>query len=270
MPSFVRFAFILEGMPMEGRNPQPLATKSRWRRISLRTFLIFVTFLCVVLGRIAATASRQRNAKKELERLGVSVMYEHEWQYSGKPRSVTSRLLEPIARHVDPNLVLPVTVVQTQYLEAPSLKAGAAYTSSDVIVPISSLPNLQSLSLTHTNVKNEDIAQLAHLSDLEVLDLHMTKMHEGTIPGLDQLRLKSLLLNRTRINDESLAALRSMNTLEHLDLTRTKVTDAGLKHLESLSNLRKLVLRRSLVTQKGYDTFKKAHPTVSVSWEPLN
>ncbi|EMI18763.1 hypothetical protein RMSM_04314 [Rhodopirellula maiorica SM1] len=77
-------------------------------------------------------------------------------------------------------------------------------------------------------------------------------------------------MNRTRINDESIAELRAMSTLEHLDLTRTKVTDACLKHLESLSNLRKLVLRRSLVTQEGVDAFKKNHPTVSVSWEPLN
>ena len=255
---------------MAGDNQMLHPTKSRWRRFSLRTFVISVTLLCVVLGRIATTASRQRDAKNELERFGVSVMYEHEWQYSGKPRSLTSRLLEPVARHIDPNLVLPVTVVRTRYLEAPSLKAGAENTSSGVIAPISNLPNLQYLSLTHTNVKNKDIAQLAHLRDLETLNLHMTKMHEGPIPGLDQLRLKFLRLNRTRIDDESIAALRAMKTLEHLDLTRTKVTDAGLKHLESLPNLRKLILRRSLVTQNGYDAFEKDHPTVSVSWEPLH
>ncbi|EMI22329.1 hypothetical protein RMSM_00745 [Rhodopirellula maiorica SM1] len=65
--------------------------------------MICVTLLCVFLGRIATTAKRQRDAKQELERLGVSVMYEHEWHYSGKQRSLTSRLLEPVARHVDPN-----------------------------------------------------------------------------------------------------------------------------------------------------------------------
>ena len=255
---------------MEGHNPNSTSTKFRWRRISLRTFLICVTVMCIVLGRIATTASRQRDAKRTLESHGVSVMFEHEWQHSKNPRSLASRMLEPIARHIDPNLVLPVTVVRTRYLEAPSLKAGAEYTSSDVIAPISKLPNLQSLSLTHTNVKNQDIAQLAHLSDLETLDLHMTKMHEGPIPGLDQLRLKSLLLNRTRVDDKSIAALQAMSTLEYLNLTRTKVTDAGLKHLESLPNLKKLVLRRSLVTQNGYDAFRKTHPTVNVSWEPLN
>ncbi len=255
---------------MEGQNQRSLPAKSSWRRISLRTLLICVTLLCIAIGRIAVTASRQRGAKEELQRLGVSVMYEHEWQYSGKIISLASRLLEPLARYIDPNLVLPVTVVRTRYLEAPSLKGGAEYTSSDVVTPISNLTNLQSLSLTHTNVKNTDISQLAHLSRLEHLDLHMTKMHEGPIPGLNGLRLKSLLLNRTRINDESISSLQAMNTLEHLDLTRTKVTDAGLQHLASLPNLKKLVLRRSLVTQEGYDTFRKNHPTVSVSWEPPN
>jgi len=94
-------------------------------------------------------------------------------------------------------------------------------------------------------------------------------MHEGPIPGLCQLRPKTLHMNRTWIDDGSIAALRAINTLEHLDLIRRKVTDAGLEYLESLPNLKKLVLRRSLVTQEGYDLFKKAHPTVSVYWEPL-
>lgn len=197
------------------------------------------------------------------------MFHEHEWQHSANPRSLASRLLEPIARRVDLDLVLPVTVVRTPYLEAPTLKRGAEYTSASVIEPISKLHSLQSLSLTHSKVTNENIAQLAHLRKLETLDLHMSKMHEGPIPGLDQLRLKTLYLNRTRINDESIAGLRTMDTLEHLDLTRTKITDEGLSHLASLANLRKLILRRSLVTKAGFLAFQQAHPKISVSWEPL-
>ncbi len=83
-----------------------------------------------------------------------------------------------------------------------------------------------------------------------------------------QLNLKSLLLNRTRVNDESIAELRAMNTLEHLDLTRTKVTDAGLEHLESLPNLKKLVLRRSLVTQEGYDWYLETQLESAKGIEP--
>ncbi len=259
---------LLKVTALEDHNQNSLPTKVSVRRISLRTLLIFVTLFCIVLGRITVTANQQREAKEELQRLGVSVMYEHEWQYPGKSRSLASRLLEPLARYIDPNLVLPITVVRTRYLEAPSLKGGAEYTSSDVITPISKLPHLHELSLTHTNVTNSDISQLTHLSDLGSLDLHMTKMHEGPKHGLEQLRLKSLFLNRTRIDDESIVALRAMKTLEHLDLTRTKVTDSGLKHLDSLPNLKKLVLRRSLVTKEGFETFKKKHPTVSVDWEP--
>ncbi|QDV70173.1 Leucine Rich repeats (2 copies) [Rosistilla carotiformis] len=244
------------------------AMNPKWRRYSLRTFLIVVIILCILLGRIATTASRQRNAMLEFQRLGVSVLYEHQWNHSKTSRSLSSRLLEPLTHYVDPNFLLPVHIVRTRYLEAPSLQAGATYTSAEVIDPIAKLSGIRSLSLTHTEVTNQDIAQLAKLRDLESLDLHMTKMHEGPIPGLDQLRLKRLMLNRTRVDDDSIAALRKMTSLEYLDLTRTKVTDAGLKHLESLPKLRKLVLRRALVTQAGYDAFKKTHPNVEVAWRP--
>ncbi|WP_417734220.1 leucine-rich repeat domain-containing protein [Rosistilla oblonga] len=252
---------------VEVSSPSP-AKNSKWQRYSLRTILIAVTLLCILLGRIATTASRQRGARLELQQLDVSVLYEHQWDYSGTPRSLSSRLLEPLSRYVDPDFLLPVHAVGTRYLEAPSLKAGAKYTSADVIGPVSKLSSIRSLSLTHTEVTNQDIARLAKLRDLESLNLHMTKMHEGAIPGLDELRLKRLMLNRTRVDDDSIAALRKMTTLEHLDLTRTKVTDAGLKHLESLPNLRKLVLRRALVTKAGYDAFQKAHPKIKVSWRP--
>lgn len=253
---------------MQEGSSQTRAKKLKWRRYSLRTILIVVTILCILLGRIVTTASRQRNARHELQRLGVSVMYEHQWTYSGTPRSLASRLLEPLTRYINPDFLLPVHVVRTRYLEAPSLKAGAKYTSADVIEPISQLSGIRSLSLTHTEVTNKDIARLAKLPDLASLDLHMTKMHEGAVPGLANMQLKSLQLNRTSIDDDSIAALSSMTSLEHLDLTRTKVTDAGLEHLESLPNLRKLVLRRALVTKAGYLAFQQAHPAVNVDWQP--
>ena len=139
-----------------------------------------------------------------------------------------------------------------------------------MIDPVVELSKVRTLSLTHTNVSNKEIARLAHLQHLDSLDLHMSKMHEGPVPDLERLRLKTLLLNRTRVDDESIQALRLMDKLEYIDLTRTKVTDAGLKHLESLPKLNRVILRRSLVTRDGFEAFKKSHQLATVSWEPLD
>lgn len=255
---------------MEGRRAPTPARMPTMRRISLRSFFVGVTLLCVALGWNISSAGRQRIARQELERLGASVMFEHQWRFSGNSRSLMSRLLEPLATEIDPDFLLPVTVVKTRYIEDPSLKAGAEYTSSDVIAPVSRLPKIKRLYLSHSDVTNEDVSRLAHLANLEHLDLSMSKIREGAIPGLDQLRIKSLQLNRTRANDESIVTLDAIKTLEHIDLTRTKVTDAGLKYISNLPNLKKLILRRSLVTQEGYQHFKKNHTNVEVSWEPLN
>ena len=246
-----------------------LATKSRWRKHSLRTFLICITCLCVVIGRITVTANQQRAVKGELNRYGASTYYGHEWTLFEDTQSSTSRLLAPFARWIDPDFLVPIAIVCTRPLEEQELKAGAKYTPADVIVPISKLHGLQILTLTHTNVTNENIAQLTHLSQLHHLSLNMTKLRESPIPGLEKLRLRTLVLSRTRINDESLSTLQTMTTLEHLNLTRTKVTDDGLKYLESLPNLRWLNLRRTLVTQRGYEKFQKDHPQIEVFWEPL-
>ncbi|MEP3477729.1 MAG: hypothetical protein ABJZ55_00635 [Fuerstiella sp.] len=255
----------------ESREPpkQLPAAKPSWFQFAVRMFLTFSILLSFTITTWVRSANRQRTTKAALEEQHVSVMYAHEWKYPPRIPTWNSQVRKFAAKRTDPDYFLPVTVVRTKYLNSRALTSGAKYASADVIDLIAKLNRLQSLSLTHSNVVNSDLMKLSHLTELESLNLHMTKMHEGPIPGLDQLQLKVLYLNRTRIDDQSISALKSMTTLEHLDLTRTKVTDAGLKHLESLPNLRKLILRRTLVTQDGYVAFKESHPTMTVKWESM-
>jgi len=55
-------------------------------------------------------------------------------------------------------------------------------------------------------------------------------------------RLKSLLLNETKIDDVGLATLGKISTLTNLDLRGCKVSNVGMEHLTGLSKLRALRL----------------------------
>ncbi len=81
------------------------------------------------------------------------------------------------------------------------------------------VPNLQSLSLSGTQVTD---AGLAHLKEL---------------PSLERLNLRD-----TQITDAGLARLGGMAKLESLDLQKTQVTDAGSSALKELAGLRDKVI----------------------------
>lgn len=82
-----------------------------------------ITIICIVVGLLVASATEQGRARREIQRLGGYVIYEDTYVYSGQPLSYRRRLLEPLTRFVDTDLLLPITFVGTPYLEETSLLA---------------------------------------------------------------------------------------------------------------------------------------------------
>jgi hypothetical protein len=58
---------------------------------------------------------------------------------------------------------------------------------------------------------------------------------------------------RSKVTDEGLAQLTSLETLTHLDLGAARVTDAGMKHLGKLKNLEELALEKAQLTDDGVE-----------------
>jgi hypothetical protein len=54
---------------------------SKWRRFSLRTFLMLVTAFCLIFGWWASRSVSQRRAVLALQELGATVQYDDHWHF---------------------------------------------------------------------------------------------------------------------------------------------------------------------------------------------
>lgn len=81
--------------------------------------------------------------------------------------------------------------------------------------------------------------------------------HLAGFAGLRSVR--SLYLNGTGVDDESLRALHLFTSLEQLYLEDTAITDEGLQELAMLPRLRIVSLRNTRVTPDGIDRLHSCH-----------
>jgi hypothetical protein len=106
----------------------------------------------------------------------------------------------------------------------------------DTIEAIAKYPHLKSLSLFGTSVDDEDIARLASLKKLQMIDLSFTDVtgegmsHFTKMPALVWIRLDGC-----KVGDTDLKVLADMPELAMLHLARTNVTDKGLKYIRGIN-----------------------------------
>jgi hypothetical protein len=107
---------------------------------------------------------------------------------------------------------------------------------------------------------DEDLAILAEFPDLERLPLppgagDAGLRHVAALKRLQSLQIEQSFtrFERSKVTDEGLAQLTSLETLTHLDLGAARVTDAGMKHLGKLKNLEELALEKAQLTDDGVE-----------------
>jgi hypothetical protein len=118
------------------------------------------------------------------------------------------------------------------------------------------LVHLQGMArLSHLKIESaelDSLAPLAHLTELEWLDLDDTGLTDaGIAPVAGFQKLKILQISRTHVGDAGLAHLGRLPMLESLHLGRTIITDAGLVHLGHLPLLKNLYLAGTAVGDAG-------------------
>jgi hypothetical protein len=122
-----------------------------------------------------------------------------------------------------------------------------------------------SANLVSTNVTDEELAQLAPLTDLHSLVLNHTPVTDA---GLKHLRaMKQLLwleLEGTSIKGTGLANLVGMDQLLSLRLGRTEVDDASLVHVMQMKGLHELWVQNTKITQAGLRELWKVRPSLRV------
>jgi hypothetical protein len=154
---------------------------------------------------------------------------------------------------------------------------------------------LKRLELMKVPLRDDDLANLKHLTGLRVLSLRGTLVTDkgaAHLKPFTKLRNLNLSTRKGLITDAALAHLKSLTELEYLDLDRTDITDAGLEHLKALRNLRGLQIafttvsdaglvhlealpklkelnaRGTKVTQAGVDKLKHWLPEINIGFGP--
>jgi Leucine-rich repeat (LRR) protein len=112
-------------------------------------------------------------------------------------------------------------------------------------------PNdLESLSLGHTDIVDEDFVHLKDLAGLQELDLSSMKQIYGS--GLAHLAnfksLKKLTCFNANITDSALEHISKIDSIEDLSLYMTGIDGSGLIHIKNLTSLKSLSLSKTSVT----------------------
>jgi hypothetical protein len=244
--------------------------RRRWLRFSLRTFLLFVTVLCVWLGLRVNEARRQKEAVAALRGLGVYVNYEH-WRVNGDLETFDS------TQQLDVPQWLRDVTGDEWFGRVVALRFLPPY-DDEALVHLAALPDVQGLYLAGTGnnftdaglahlprpdrlvhfqasqtlVGDEFVKRLASATEMEVLSLGGTQVTDESVRRLSGLtKLKVLGLGSTQVSDEGLTVLQGMTQLAHLSLAHTRVTDTSLAHLKHAKELQFLNLEGTAVTDAG-------------------
>ena len=129
--------------------------------------------------------------------------------------------------------------------------------------------NLRVLDLSGlATVGDAGLEHLAGLSNLERLNLYLTKVTDAGVQHIAQLsNLRWLNLDKTGITDESLEYVKDLSELEWLHVGTTKVSDAGLRRLASLKKLKFLAATRCPnVSEQSAGELKRALPELEFEY----
>lgn len=181
----------------------------RYLRLSLRTLVVLVLVIGGSLGWLAYTARVQHDAVAAIQKLGGTVSYD--WERKDG-RSV------------------------------PNGKPWAPRWLVDLI-GIDYFSHVTQVRLVHPpELSDADMIHIAHLSQLEELDLH-----------------------RSPVTDAQLNYLEGLTDLQSLILFHTAVGDAGMMHLQRLTRLRTLSIENTKVTDAGAHALQQALPNLTIS-----
>jgi hypothetical protein len=122
----------------------------------------------------------------------------------------------------------------------------------------------------HSNVTDEQLAQLRKYPELEELDILSDKITDDGLDVLKDLgKLKKVRLNSGKITDKGVERLKSLPVIEDLVLFRTPVTPDGLAHLKSIPSLRRLHLWRIPITPEVVAQLKELSKLESLGFGQL-
>ena len=101
--------------------------------------------------------------------------------------------------------------------------------------------------------------------DATSLHLNRPRVNDRDLQALRRLsHLNFLDLSDSQVTDQGLMGLEGLSELEWLRLDNTQVTDAGLVHIAHLTKLKALELRNTQVTDSGMEKLQARFPALRI------
>jgi len=222
------------------------ARKRRWMRVSLRTFLVFVTLVGVGLGAWIIPSLSQRQSVRGIENMGGEVVYNND-------------LVDPVTGDPISQLRPPKWLVET-------LGIDFFYSVTDVRVSgfrwrknpppfeldgfvshLERLPKCRSLNLSMVGLLDDDIAKLAPLAgQLESLSIREVWPGNARGPGLVHIKdwphLKSLAFRCRYFESLDLTSLSTCPKLEELSLGNGRLEEKDFAEIAKCQQIATLGL----------------------------
>jgi len=117
-----------------------------------------------------------------------------------------------------------------------------------------------------TNKVGEALAELKNIPSLIDLNLAGQRLKDDDLKNIaDLTNLQRLHLENNPISDGAMAYLKKLVNLEYLNLYNTQVGDSGLENLKGMTNLANLYLWETKVTDEGAANLKKSLVDVTIN-----
>ena len=117
-----------------------------------------------------------------------------------------------------------------------------------------------------TNKTAEAVALLADIPSLVDLDLAKLNLKDDDLKNIAKLtNLQRLHLENNPVGDAGLAHLKGLVNLEYLNLYNTQVSDSSVDHLKGMTNLMALYLWQSKISDEGGEKLKAALPDTMIN-----
>ncbi|MEZ6072837.1 MAG: hypothetical protein R3C10_21880 [Pirellulales bacterium] len=218
--------------------------RRRWFRFSLRTLLIVMILFAVWCGNASYKAQRQKRALEALGKLDLRIHFDYQKRGSGG-YSTKSQLPGPewLSRLIGEDYFRDVVEVSTAF---------GGPMSSEGMVHLAALPNIESLYLNESNISDSSLQYVQGLSGITMLTLRDNEISDAGLSHLTGLnRLETLGLSKNRIEGDGLQFLGGKTKLRSLFLYDNPINDVGLSHIANIPNLEMLGLSRTLITDNG-------------------
>ena len=221
--------------------PDPRAGHCRWFRFSLKTLTLFVTILCLVLGRYVKRVHDEKTAAEAVHRWGGATILDYQFGIEADPlqteiwpssKTVPSRIS---SRPPEPRFRRLRELMGDHYFSSVVSVTIPYHVTPDINVDVlGAFRNLRSLGLSGTHTNDEDVRKLTRLTKIEVLRLADTDVTDGGVQWLLRLpKLRILSLRGTVISDAGLLKLCGHNSLQYVDVGDTYVTEVGRHQLQT-------------------------------------